>query len=72
MRIWVCTDFEGFWPVGTAAVVVAPTKESALQVLQGDLRARKLTGLQADGSEPTLVEIDPDSFQCTILLDGTY
>lgn len=66
MRIWTSTDFAGVWPVGSAAVVVAPSEERAKELLDIELRTR---GLRFDG---TLEELALADERAVILLDGDY
>lgn len=42
--IFTCTGFLGFNPVGTAAVVVAESADSAVRILNRELRKRRLPG----------------------------
>lgn len=67
MRVFTCNDFTGFYPVGTAAVIVADTEEAARGMLDEVLADK---GLKPDPY--TLVEIDVCCFQVSILCDGNY
>ncbi len=42
LRVWCNTDFEGVYPVGTAAVVVADTRYAAEAMLNAELASRHL------------------------------
>jgi len=67
MKIYYSTDFEGHWPVGTAAVVVAETEERARDLFDQELEAQ---GLKDD--DYTLQQIDPEVEVVHILGDGDY
>lgn len=67
MRVWTCTDHAGFYPVGTASVVVAPDKERAAYLLSGALAAKGL-----DPSDFTLDEVNTSEEAAHILRDGDY
>ncbi len=72
MKMFSCTNFEGLYPVGTAAVVVAPDEEAARQMLESELKKRGHTGRQGDGSPITLREINAKIPEVLILCDGNY
>ena len=42
MNVYTNTTFEGHWPVGTAAVIVAKTAKQAAEQLNNKLEARGL------------------------------
>lgn len=67
MRVFVCNDFTGFWPVGTAAVVVADNEVAARGLLGAALREKGLNDPRF-----TLVEIDTGAAGAFILRDGGY
>ena len=67
LRVFTCTDFEGHWPAGTSAVVVADDEKKAKTILSKWLRAN---GLSASGF--TLTELDLRSPHALILQDGQY
>lgn len=70
MKLYVCTDHAGHYPIGVASVVVAPNIVTARQMLDQALGAR---GLRAEGYPPfTLVEIPLDEASVTVLCDGSY
>jgi len=69
LKVWCNTDFEGVWGVGTAAVVVASTRQEAEALLNAELASRYLPeSAKADDfyelplSEPTVL----------VLNDGDY
>lgn len=68
MKVFVCSDFQGHWPVGTAAVVVAADIEEASLRLQAKLEE---IGLTQDASF-TLEEISTKVAEVYILRDGEY
>lgn len=67
MKIFTCNDFKGVWPVGTAALIIAETKEEAEHMLIAELNSRKLYQNQPFA----LKEIDQIK-QVVILNDGEY
>lgn len=69
MRVWTSTEFEGYWPVGTAAVVVAETPEAACELLKRELSAR---GLDQQITASQFVEIETTRPVAVVLRDGNY
>lgn len=65
-RVFVCNDFHGHWPVGTAAVVLAANEVDARIYLSSELERR---GLKA--STFTLRDIT-DFLGAEVLCDGNY
>ena len=37
MKVWTNNKFEGYWPVGSAAIVIADTAEDAADMLAEEL-----------------------------------
>ena len=68
MKIWTNTEFTGHYPVGTAAVVVAPTAEDAAIYLTTFLRENNLEDAKAKDME----EMPFEGGQVKILCDGEY
>jgi len=68
LKVWTCRNFKGFWPVGTAAVIVAENETQAKMMLLGKLRA---IGLGKD-EDFTLQELDVSLPTVSILRDGDY
>lgn len=68
MKVFTARNFPGHWPVGTAAVIVAETKERALELLNIELANQSLEPAKEEDVEPvrTLKE------SCTILCNGDY
>lgn len=62
MRAWTSDDFPGVWPVGTAAVIVAPDEAAA----------RELLRKAVVNDDFTLVEVDLSKPQAIVLRDGSY
>ena len=68
LKIWVNNEFEGFWPVGTAAVVIAETKEKASEYLNKELKEINLPGCNPDQFK----EVEFVDKNVLILNDGDY
>ena len=66
LRVWTCKGFEGYWPVGTAAVVVAVSMSEAARLLEGELGKLGLT----QSVELTFEELDLGIPHAKVLLDG--
>ena len=66
LKVYYNTDFEGMWPVGTSAVVVAESAEQAELLLTDKLAA---IGLAYRG---TMTELDITVPNAIILQDGDY
>lgn len=67
-RVYICTDFRGVWPNGVSAVVVAPDKKQARELLDQQIRS---SGLYEEGGDLfTLVELDTSKSQALILNRG--
>ena len=67
MKVWTCNDFKGHWPVGAAAVVVAPSREEAKRLLLAELDANGLH--QKADIDLQAVPLVP---LVRILFDGNY
>lgn len=68
MKLFASTDHKGFWPVGSASIVVAEDEANARALLDAALIER---GLGID--EPyTLKEVDTATPAAIILCDGNY
>ena len=71
MNVYTNTTFEGHWPVGTAAVIVAKTAKQAAEQLNNKLEARGL--LQNDPIKADEMFFVPTGSPCVyILADGNY
>ncbi len=73
MKVFVCNNFKGVWPVGSALVVVARDKARARVLAKRKLaRDHKLEFKTHDGKPAKLVEVDPEVEGCVVLCDGDY
>lgn len=70
MKIFVCVDHDGHWPVPVASVVVAESEHDAVQLLDDALLKANL--LPSSESRYTLTEVDASSPRAVILSDGNY
>jgi hypothetical protein len=69
VKVWTCTGFDGHYPVGTAAVVVAETAEQAADELNRELRRR---GLAGDVTSDGMRELETETPGALVLADGNY
>ncbi len=70
MRVFYATGFEGHWPVGTSAVIVARDKDEAYVLLNN-----KLIGIglpQSKDHDFTMEEVETDRTSVVVLQDGNY
>jgi len=68
MRVFYSNDFQGYWPVGTSAVIVARDKDEAYVLL-----LNKLIGLGLGRDKDfTVQELATDHTQVIVLQDGNY
>lgn len=67
MKTYYTTGHDGFWPVGTASVVMAQSEKKARELLDRELEAR---GLDPKAPVYALEELGPD--EAIILRDGDY
>ena len=67
MKVFTSNDFTGFYPVGTAAVVVAEDKVTAYERLR-----EALIGHGLPGDDFTLREVDTENEGWEILQNGNY
>ena len=68
MNVWICDDFEGYWPVGTAAVIAAETEDEALALLDAELKEHGLP----QSASVTVYRFSQDKPQAYIIRDGNY
>lgn len=68
MRVFTCNDFEGHYPVGSAAVVVAEDEDAARVALRRELRSMGLELRKGD----KLIELDVSAARVVVLNDGDY
>lgn len=68
MRVFICTDHEGHYPVGVASIVVADDEDHARRLLGAELKQH---GLRRE--KPfTLQEVGTADAHALVLLDGNY
>jgi hypothetical protein len=70
MKIYVCTNFTGHWPVGSAALVIAEDSEEAERMLR-DVLAEEIPQ-RTQPPKLWMDEVKPDSKGVTLLNDGNY
>lgn len=71
MRVWTNTTFKGLWPVGTSAVVVAPSARVAAELLNAELLARSLPQDEPVKAKD-MKEVDTSTRQVIVLQFGNY
>jgi len=69
MGVYVCNQFTGHYPVGTAAVVVAESQQHAAELLNEQC---KREGLPGDANANGMALVMQDKPQTVILCDGNY
>lgn len=69
LGVYVCNQFTGHYPVGTAAVVVAESQEHAATLLNDQL---VIQGLKGDANANMMALVMQTSPQAVILCDGNY
>lgn len=69
MKVWTNTEFTGHYPVGTAAVVVADTREQAAGLLNAALEEANLVPTATAEQFTRVVTSRPHA---VVLLDGNY
>lgn len=69
MNVYTSKGFEGHYPVGTAAVVVAKNAEIAAAILQDALRRE---GLDQSINSEDMKELETENSLVVILNDGNY
>jgi hypothetical protein len=68
IEIYVCTDHDGYYPVGVCSVVTAGSEDEARRLLQAALHEHGL-----DETKPfTLRRLSTDSPRAFVLLNGEY
>jgi hypothetical protein len=68
MNVYVCTDFEGHYPVGVSAIVIADSSANARFMLANKLRSIGLPQSDALNLRKVLIDMP----QVIILQDGNY
>ena len=69
MKVWTNIEFEGLWPVGTAAVVIADTALQAAELLNIELQKR---GLSRSATSEQFVRMPTSGPVAVVLRDGNY
>jgi hypothetical protein len=69
MKVWTNTSFDGHYPVGTAAVVVADTATQAAELLNDELQRH---GLSRSAIPRQFVRIPTSKPFSVVLCDGDY
>lgn len=70
MRVYTCNDFKGHYPVGRAAVVVAPNRKRAAFLLE---QALEKEGLKQTIDPMKLIILPTNRTEtCIILANGDY
>lgn len=69
MKVFTVTGFEGHWPVGTCAVIVARDRGHARRLLNAKLKTHGLEPVE-DTTEFKL--LDTSVTHAEILADGNY
>lgn len=74
MKVYTCTGFEGHYPVGTSAVIVALDVPHACVLMAQALKAAGLDKLEGNRNVMALEfkELDLDKPIADILQDGNY
>jgi hypothetical protein len=67
MKLFTCNDHNGHWPVPTASVVIAKSKDEARKMLTKELKSRNI-----EDFDFTLTEINQNKKQVIVLSDGEY
>lgn len=70
MKVFTSTSWEGMWPVGVAALVVAADEDAARQILVDELARRRLP--QPEGEVIELSQVNMAESGVVILNDGNY
>lgn len=71
MKVFTCVEFEGHYPVGTSAVVVALNSEDAAMLLNGHLAGIGL--IQEEWlTAADMKELDTSKVGIKVLNDGNY
>ena len=69
MKVWLNNEFQGHYPVGTAAVVAAESAEEAAELLNSALLS---IGLSASATATQFEELNTLTQNVIILCDGSY
>lgn len=69
MKVYYNNTFDGHYPVGTSAIVIAKDQVEAAEKLAARLRER---GLKQSITWSRMIEVDTTGRQVIILQDGDY
>lgn len=69
MQVYTCTKFKGHYPVGAAAVIVAPTRAHAVDMINRKLEE---IGLPQYVLMDDVELVDKNIPQTIIMCDGNY
>lgn len=69
MRVYICTKFKGYYPVGAAAIAVAPSKSMAVRLLEAELAK---VGLPQTLERSWVEEVDTATMAANVLVTGDY
>lgn len=72
MNAYYITNFPGYLPVGTSAVVVARDREHAFNLLQAELGIYRLTLDRKDVGPTDFRQLDMANAHAVVLQDGNY
>jgi len=67
MNVYYNTTFTGHYPVGSAAIVVAPDQHTAADILNDHLM---VMGLKGDAEPNYMILVDTTTEAACILVDG--
>lgn len=75
-KLWMSTDFVGYHPVGTAAIVFAPNEQKAKAQLRVHLsdhfNSLKYVSPSSDEYIFTVQKVEFGPFKSLVLCDGNY
>jgi len=66
-RVYTCTNFRGYWPVGVASIIIASNKQEAEELLLSQLSA---LSIKVEHDDFNITEIDIQSKGVFVLVDG--
>lgn len=69
MKVFTNNKFEGYYPVGSAAVVIAKDKDDAARLLSDKLFN---IGLNPSVTSDSMIEVNIEESHAVILVDGNY
>ena len=69
LKVFTNTEFEGAYPVGVAAVIIAKDKHDAAILLSNALFD---AGLDPNVTEEHMIEVDKNEEHAVVLCDGNY